>query len=164
MTRRPSPSWIPDEIMKQLMPVLSKQILDELMIYIVKHTEALGNYSGELAETVEDVKPRVRNLYRMKMESKDVMEEVADIEREMEAEMKRVDTMQRVTEGRLWDFEQAKQNMETAEMTSAVEDMKKRTKLMKKIAFGLEQMIEILVENVELSDEEMKRKAKELGL
>ena len=75
MTRRPSPSWIPDEIMKQLMPVLSKQILDELMIYIVKHTEALGKYSGELAETVEDVKPRVRNLYRMKMESKDVMEE-----------------------------------------------------------------------------------------
>lgn len=48
-------------------------------------------------------------------------------------------------------------------MTSAVEDMKKRTKLMK-IAFELEQMIEILVENVELSDEEMKRKAKELRL
>lgn len=149
--------------MKQIMPVLAKQILDELMIYITKHNEALSKYSRELADTVADVKLQVQDLYKM-MGSKDIMEEVVDIGREMEAEMKRVDIMQRMSEGRLWDFEQAKQNMETAEMTSIVEDMKKRTKLMKMIVFEFEQTIEILMENVEVSDEETKRKAKGLEL
>lgn len=149
--------------MKQIMPVLAKQILDELMIYITKHNEALSKYSRELADTVADVKLQVQDLYKM-MGSKDIMEEVVDIGREMEAEMKRVDIMQRMSEGRLWDFEQAKQNMETAEMMSIVEDMKKRTKLMKMIVFEFEQTIEILMENVEVSDEETKRKAKGLEL